>query len=152
MGGQDPTLEHVQVRLCRAGGRTLSKASVQIATGAQNFDKNWTACDNTSTSPFFGNCYTQWDDFGHLNQLHMATSSDGGLTWKEGVVPRAVVIGGQPVVQPNGTVIVPIDNGFETAIESFVSTHGGATYSGPFRISRIVSHAEAGHLLSGALP
>jgi len=24
-------------------------------------DKNWTVCDNTSSSPFYGNCYTEWD-------------------------------------------------------------------------------------------
>jgi hypothetical protein len=135
------------------GGTVWSNpVTVQTATDDQNFDKNWTACDNTPSSPHYGNCYTEWDDFGHLNQLHMATSPDGGMTWKEGVVPRAVVIGGQPVVQPNGTVIVPIDNGFETVIESFVSTDGGATYSGPFRISRISSHTEAGNLRSGPLP
>jgi hypothetical protein len=141
------------VSLSTNGGTTWGNpVTVKAATDAQDFDKNWTACDNTPTSPHFGNCYTQWDDFGHLNQLHMATSSDGGLTWTEGAVPPAVVIGGQPLVQPNGTVIVPIDNGFETSIESFVSTDGGATYSGPFRISRIISHIEAGNLRSGPLP
>ena len=127
--------------------------TVAAAFGTQDFDKNWTVCDDTSTSPFYGNCYTEWDDHGHNNQLHMATSSDGGLTWTAGKVPgHSVVIGGQPLVQPNGTVIMPIDNGFETAIESFVSTNGGATYSGPFSISSISSHTEAGNLRSGPLP
>ncbi len=126
--------------------------TVKAATDSQDFDKNWTACDNTPTSPFYGNCYTEWDDFGHNNQLHMATSSDGGLTWTEGTVPHAIVIGGQPVVQPNGTVIVPIDNGFETTIESFVSTNGGGSYSGPFLISHIRFHPEAGNLRSSPLP
>jgi hypothetical protein len=136
------------------GGTTWGNpVTVTAATGVQNLDKNWTVCDSTPSSPFYGNCYTQWDDHGHNNQLHMATSSDGGLTWTQGRVPgHSVVIGGQPLVQPNGTVIVPIDNGFETAIESFVSTNGGATYSGPFSISSISSHAEAGNLRSGPLP
>ena len=136
------------------GGLTWGNpVTVKAAGGGQDFDKNWTACDNSPTSPFYGNCYTQWDDFGHSNQLHMSTSSDGGLTWKQGSVPaRQTVIGGQPVVQPNGTVVVPIDNGFETAIESFVSTNGGASYSGPFSISTISSHGTAGGLRSGPLP
>src|SRR6266487_5511224 len=82
----------------------------------------------------------------------MSTSSDGGNTWTEGTVPSASVIGGQPLVQPNGTVIVPIDNGNETAIESFVSNDGGATYTGPFSISKITAHTEAGNLRSGPLP
>ena len=25
-------------------------------------DKNWISCDNTPASPYFGHCYTQWDD------------------------------------------------------------------------------------------
>jgi hypothetical protein len=135
------------------GGTTWGNpVTVAAATGTQNFDKDWIVCDDTSTSPFYGNCYTQWDDFGHSNLLHMATSSDGGLTWKAATVPRASVIGGQPLVQPNGTVIVPIDNGSETAIGSVVSTNGGASYRGVFLISSILSHIEAGNLRSGPLP
>jgi len=136
------------------GGTTWGNpVTVAAATGRQNFDKDWIVCDSTASSPHYGNCYTQWDDFGHNNQLHMATSSDGGLTWTQGTIPRrSVVIGGQPLVQPNGTVIVPIDNGFENAIESFVSTNGGASYSGPFSISNITFHPAAGNLRSGPLP
>jgi hypothetical protein len=126
--------------------------TVAGATGAQNFDKEWIVCDDTASSPFYGNCYTEWDDFGHGNLLHMATSSDGGLTWKGAKVPRAGVIGGQPLVQPNGTVIVPIDNASETAVGSVVSTNGGANYKGVFLISSITFHTVAGNLRSGPLP
>ncbi len=140
-------------RSTNGGTRWRNPVTVAAATTSQNFDKNWTVCDNTPSSPHYGNCYTEWDDFGHLNQLHMATSSDGGKTWTEGTVPRhSVVIGGQPLVHPNGTVIMPIDNGFESAIESFVSTDGGATYSGPFPISSISSHTVAGNLRTSPLP
>ncbi len=38
-------------------------------------DKNWITCDNTATSPFYGNCYTEWSG------VFMSTSTDGGLTW-----------------------------------------------------------------------
>jgi hypothetical protein len=130
-----------------------SPVSVAVAARGQNFDKNWIACDGTATSPHFGNCYVEWDDFGHLNQLHMAVSSDGGKTWTEGRVPRhSVVIGGQPLVQPNGRVVVPIDTGNESAVESFVSTDGGVSYTGPFSVANIISHTEAGSLRSGPLP
>ena len=47
----------------------------------QDADKNWIACDNSPTSPYYGNCYVEWDnpDVGDL--LYMSTSSDGGQTW-----------------------------------------------------------------------
>ena len=136
------------------GGTVWSGPIVVAAAGGGNdFDKNWIACDNTSGSAFFGSCYVQWDDFGHSNQLHMAFSRDGGQTWTESSVPRrSSVIGGQPLVQPNGTVVVPIANGVETTMESFVSTNGGVSYSGPFTISNITSHAAAGGLRTSALP
>ena len=43
-------------------------------------DKNWVVCDNTATSPFYGNCYTEWDDNGVGNKMQMNRSTDGGLT------------------------------------------------------------------------
>ena len=44
------------------GGLTWS-SPVTTATGG-DLDKNWIVCDNTATSPFYGHCYTQWDDHG----------------------------------------------------------------------------------------
>ena len=38
-------------------------------------------CDNTSTSPFYGRCYTEWDDHGAGNRLQMSTSTDAGQHW-----------------------------------------------------------------------
>ncbi len=136
------------------GGTTWGNAVTVATAGKSNdFDKNWIACDNTPSSPFYGNCYVQWDDFGHGNQLKMSRSSDGGLTWSASRVPKNVgVIGGQPVVQPNGTVIVPLDNASETAVGAVVSTDGGANYSSPVTITSITSHNEAGNLRSGPLP
>src|SRR5919201_6072395 len=64
----DASLNGAAVTLNRStnGGATWSNAiNVAVATGTQDFDKNWTVCDNTTTSPFYGSCYTTWDDFGH---------------------------------------------------------------------------------------
>ena len=61
----------------------------------------------------------------------MATSTDGGLTWSPAQVPNDSVIAGQPVVQPSGRVVVPIDDGFEGSLLSYVSTNGGQSYVGP---------------------
>ena len=71
----------------------------------------------------------------------MSRSTDGGLTWTPSSVPNASVIGGQPVALPNGNVVVPI-TGFNA--ESFVSTDGGQSYSGPFSIGSLVSHGGTG--------
>lgn len=115
-------------------------------------DKNWIVCDNTATSPFYGNCYTEWDDNGVGNKLYMSTSTDGGLTWGGKVSNNAGVIGGQPVVHPNGTVIVPTANANETAIGAFNSTNGGASWSAVTTIATVRHHTVAGSLREGPLP
>ena len=129
------------------GGATWGvPVTVKNASGFQSFDSTWINCDNTSTSPHYGNCYVEWDDNGSGNILHLSTSTDGGLTWHEATTPGSIVIGGKPVVQPNGTVVVPIDDGFASSAESFVSTDGGTSYSGPFSIASYQIHGPAGSL------
>ena len=132
------------------GGLTWGNPST-TATGG-DLDKNWIVCDNTAASPFYGNCYTQWDDHGSGNRLEMSTSTDGGLTWGAAKTNGAGVIGGQPVVRPDGTVIVPTANANETAIGAFNSTNGGASWSALTTIATISHHKVAGGLREGALP
>jgi hypothetical protein len=132
------------------GGLTWSNP-VTTATGA-DLDKNWIVCDNTASSPFYGNCYTQWDNHGAGNLLQMSTSTNGGLTWGAAKTNNTGVIGGQPVVRPNGTVIVPIDNANETAVGAFHSTDGGATWSSTTTIATIRHHTVSGSLREGPLP
>ena len=65
---------------------------------------------------------------------------------------NAGVIGGQPVVRPDGTVIVPIENANETAIGAFHSTDGGASWSAVTTISTTRHHTAGGSLREGPLP
>jgi len=132
------------------GGFTWSNP-VTTASGA-DLDKNRIVCDNTASSPFYGNCYTQWDNHGAGNLLQMSTSSDGGSTWGSAKTNNTGVIGGQPVVHPNGTVIVPIANANETAVGAFNSTNGGQTWSAVTTIATIQHHTVAGSLREGPLP
>src|SRR5437763_12607606 len=62
------------------GGRSFGRPVVVDTSGAFN-DKNWTVCDNTATSPFFGHCYTEFDKFSSNNRISMSTSADGGKSW-----------------------------------------------------------------------
>jgi hypothetical protein len=119
-----------------------------------DLDKNWIVCDTTPSSPFYGNCYTQWDDHGDNNRIKMSRSIDGGLTWgpAKNTADNATGLGGQPVVQPNGTVVVPLSNAHETAILAFKSTDGGTSWSRVITVSVVQDHAVAGGLRTGPLP
>src|SRR4051795_8857914 len=132
------------------GGLTWSQPFT-TATGG-DLDKNWIVCDNTAASPFYGNCYTEWDDHGAGNRLQMSRSSNGGQTWSAPATNNSGVIGGQPVVRPNGTVIVPTANANETAIGAFNSTNGGASWRAVTTIATIRHHGVAGGLREGPLP
>lgn len=114
-------------------------------------DKEWIVCDSNSGSPFYGHCYVEWDDAGLGDQVKMSMSSDGGQTWSGAIkVSSAGGLGGQPVVQPNGTVVVPFE-GF-SGIQSFTSTDGGLTWSRPVTVANISEHGVAGSMRTSPLP
>jgi hypothetical protein len=134
------------------GGLTWGNP-VKIATigSGQNFEKPWIVCDNGSASPFFGSCYVQFDDAGHGKQLKISSSTDGGLTWTARPAPNIGVIGGQPLVQPGGKVIIPIDNASETALGALVSTNGGSSWT-VVNITSITAATDPGGIVSSPLP
>lgn len=150
---ETPSVHGAEVVVSRStNGGTAWSLPIGVGGGLDP-DKNWTVCDNTTRSPYYGNCYTQWDDHGAGNLIYMSTSTDGGLTWSAPATTanRATGLGGQPVVQPNGTVVVPIDNANETAVRAFRSADGGASWSAPITVSNISAHRVAGSLRSGPL-
>lgn len=64
------------------GGTTwLNPVYASIAVGSQSYDKDWIICDNWPRSPYYGNCYLQWDDNGNNNLAYMATSTDGNISF-----------------------------------------------------------------------
>jgi hypothetical protein len=122
-----------------------------IAASKVNLDKNWTVCDNVSTA-FAGHCYTELDNFGEGDLEYMSTSTDGGATWSV-PIPTAGKdkgIGGQPVVQPNGTVVVPFE-ALNGKMSAFKSTDGGASWSRAVTITGIRSRGVPG-LRTSPLP
>jgi len=86
--------------------------------------------------------------------IKMSTSTDGGRTWgtAKNTANNATGLGGQPVVQPNGTVVVPANNANESAIIAFTSTNGGASWGSTVTVARVTDHTVAGSLRTGPLP
>lgn len=143
----------VIVNLSTNGGTTWSNpVVVHAASGGENLDKNWIACDNTASS-FQGHCYVEWDNNGSGNLIHMSTSTDGGNTWgaQQTTANNATGLGGQPLVQPNGNVIVPINNANQSSVLAFTSTNGGASWSSTVTIATTKSHTVAGSLRTSSL-
>jgi BNR repeat-like domain len=122
-------------------------------TNSVDLDKNWTACDNHAGSPFYGHCYTELDNFGDGDLELMSTSTDGGLTWS---VPIRTDgndkgLGGQPVTQPSGRVIVPFES-LNGTISAFSSNDGGLSWQKAVTVSHIRFHGVAGNLRTSPLP
>jgi hypothetical protein len=134
------------------GGVTWSNPVATSTTG--NPDKNWIVCDNTTTSPFYGRCYTEWDNTADGNRIKMQTSTDGGLSWgpARNTGDNATGLGGQPLVRPNGTVLVPMDNANQSQIRSFRSVDGGASWRATVLVSSVSRHTVAGGLRTSPLP
>ena len=132
------------------GGLTWSNP-VTTATGS--LDKNWIVCDDTASSPHYGNCYTEYDISGSGDSIRMKTSTDGGATWGAALAPGGshTGLGGQPVVLPDGDVLVPYES-LANTIRSFRSTNGGTSWNSTVLVSSISHHDVAGGLREESLP
>jgi hypothetical protein len=83
----------------------------------------------------------------------MSTSTDGGVTWGTPLETAGhdKGLGGQPVVQPSGRVVVPFES-LNGTISSFYSDDGGASWTKAVTVSRIRFHGVAGNLRTSPLP
>ncbi len=120
--------------------------TVSVVESGGFYDKPWINCDNTASSKFYGNCYVEWDDFSQFDLIEMSTSHDGGKTWsaKKTTAASDSGNGGLPLIQPNGTVIVPIDDPFLSSVLAFKSTDGGNTWTSAVTVALINEHGVAG--------
>jgi len=162
--GNPPVPNRVDVIVSRSTDAAMTwQNPVPVAVPAQTkfLDKNWTVCDNHPTSLFYGNCYTEYDiATGPPNQaVRMRTSTDGGLTWgpATGVDGHLLGVGGQPVVQPNGNVIVPIARTTPTseptvAMAAFRSTDGGQTWGDTVKIADVLTFAGRAFVRNAVIP
>jgi hypothetical protein len=144
----------VAVTVNRSSDGTTWGNAIPAATAGTSLDKSWIVCDNTATSPHYGHCYIEYDDEDRGDLILNTTSTDGGLHWSNPVTTSDVAhgLGGQPVVRPDGTVVVPADNAVESAVISYRSTNGGQTWGSSTTVSTIKHHAVHANLRVNKLP
>jgi hypothetical protein len=119
--------------------------TVSPSFGSFAHDKNWTVCDNGASSPFAGRCYTSWTDFSNGARIVTSMSLDGGANWGDPTFssdPNAVGGGAQPVVQPDGTLVIPFVFWSESVLElrAIRSTDGGVIFGPAHVISWAAVH------------
>jgi hypothetical protein len=145
------------VVLSRSSDGITWSGPVGVAPGpAHGFlDKPWVACDNTPTSPFYGHCYEQWTDVSSSSRVELSTSTDGGRTWGQVKTSASSPngFGVNPVVQQNGTVVVPITSSGSTySLRAFRSLDGGASWSKVTQVDAIRFHTVVGMRPDGVWP
>jgi hypothetical protein len=157
-GETDTTLPPV---VLRSGNGFTWTAPQPVTNGAGEIrpEKNYIACDNNASSRYYGNCYVAWDDNDNNDAFHAATSTNGGVTWGPTLnsANGHSSFGGQPVILPNGTVVVVTEDssGYDGTAENiiaFVSTNGGASWSAAYEVSPLTTHTVAGDMRTQGLP
>ncbi|HEY2074510.1 MAG TPA: sialidase family protein [Gaiellaceae bacterium] len=121
-----------RVMVARSSDGLHWSAPVTAATGPA-LDKDWIACDNSASSPFHGRCYALYTDDDKGTTVSQS-SDDGGAAWSTPVRATDILVGTQPVVLPDGTLVTIAGNyvgeqALTGSIESFRSTDGGATFT-----------------------
>lgn len=136
-GGLQETGSATAVSRSFDGGLTWSTPTIASTapSGDFGYDKPWMSCDTSIHSLFYGYCYMLWND---VPQIDLSTSTDGGNTWE--VVEHSASafngIGGELVVQPNGTVVVVTPESVDPpALVAFTSTDGGQSWGAPVTIT-----------------
>jgi len=117
-------------------------------------DKTWISCDDNTSSPFYGNCYAEFDDNSNLDTIYFSVSKDGGATWSSPVAPSGdpIGLGLEPLAQPSGNVIAAGADAFLENVIAVTSNNGGTSWSSQVTVSSITYHSAAGGLRDLILP
>ncbi len=126
----EPGSSHVYV--ARSTDGLHWSAPVDVSSGPL-LDKDWLVCDNGATSPFRGRCYAEYTD-DEKSWTMSQFSNDGGVTWSPPVRASSMLVGTQPVVEADGSLVVVAGDYVGGAaltgdIVALRSTDGGATFT-----------------------
>jgi hypothetical protein len=121
-----------RVMIARSSDGDHWAVPVTAASGAA-LDKEWLACDNGSSSPFRGRCYVLYTD-DQQNTTVSQSTDDGGATWSAPVRASGALVGTQPEVLADGTLVTVAgaytgEKVLTGSIESLRSTDGGVTFT-----------------------
>ena len=125
-------------------GRPVTVAPIRDRFG---YDKNWIVCDNGRASRFRGRCYISYTNSAHEDHIATVTSTDGGLTWSapvESPDPVARGVGAQPVVRPNGDLVIAFLGRSADRMIAIRSADGGRTFSAARPIASVRAHGTRG--------
>jgi len=127
------------------GGFTWNAPSAIMNAGQTGgLDKDWIACDNTVTSPFYGHCYAEWDDYNRNDVIQMSMSRDGGKSWStpKTTGDAATGLGAEILIQPDGHVVVTMINANQTLVKVFTSINGGANWNTTVTVASVISYPQ----------
>src|SRR4030095_8048485 len=130
-------------------------------TGGSSFDKNLSACDDITGSPFFGRAYTVWTYFS-TNRIYISFTTNGGTTWSTGALVSPPPSAGHHhqgcdvEVGPGGTVYVIWancttngQNSTEDSLGFARSTDGGVTWLGATNSAVDINGIRSANLFNG---
>ena len=118
-------------------------SAVRLEANFLAYDKEWIACDNTSTSRFYGSCYLAYTDLA-TPRIALQVSRDGGATWGDPVTATSAfgleAEGALPLVQPDGALTIVVQA--EAGMYAVRSTDGGGTFAATTRIAPLMEASQ----------
>lgn len=124
-----------------ADGLTWSAPRSVVKTNGP--DKSWIVCDNHSTSSHYGRCYVLYSASSLTNRLQSVYTNDGSMNWSTpvGTATNQNGYDVNPIVQPNGNLVVLATATNPFRITAFRSTNGGASFTDPVTVSVVQAHS-----------
>jgi RTX calcium-binding nonapeptide repeat (4 copies) len=136
-----------------ADGVSWSRSEVAADDPTEDYDKEWTVCDNWPASRFYGTCYLVYLEI-ESGEIRTRSSADGGRQWSAPIAapvasPEIRGNGAFPVVRPDGALLVLYSvygstDPSQDAIMAARSVDGGLTFETARPIAQLFTEDVAG--------